>query len=133
MGRGHLDKACIAPGRQCAPGTGRRLLPNVFQFTPVGRSPRWRSASAATASTLAEFPVRTLASSLLPYEPTFVIEQSSVQEHIFHIGEAKTDLQKVGRAEQPWPPGIDGARIALEPQGKVVISSYGTWLQLVGH
>ena len=108
------------------------LLPNVFPFTPVDRAARQRADSPLAASALAGFPVRTLHSPALPYVPRFVVEQTTVQERVFDLAEAKADLRAVGRAEPEWPFGIDGARIVLEPQGKQVTSYYGNCSKLVG-
>ena len=108
------------------------LLPNVFPFTVPDRAARHRADAPLAASALAGFRVRTLESPLLPHAPRFVIEQTTVQERVFDLAEAKADLRAVGRAEPDWPVGIDGARIVLEPQGKSVTSYYGSCPKLVG-
>lgn len=108
------------------------LLRNVFPVTAPDRAARRQADSPLAASALAGFLVRTLYAPLLPYEPRFVIDQTTVQERVFDLAEAKADLRKIGRPEPEWPVGIDRARIVLDPQGKSATNYYGNCPKLVG-
>jgi hypothetical protein len=109
------------------------LLPNVVPMYPPSEVIRWSAASAAEATKVSGFPIRRIASPLLPYAPTYRIEQPPVLERAIDMAAIGKDLQRLGR---PWPSvapaNLDKARIVVRPQGRAAITSYGECPYLVG-
>jgi hypothetical protein len=109
------------------------LLPNVFPLYPQNEALQWPAGSAEEAAALAGFSVRTLAGPRLQPSPKFqVIQPPPVIDHVFDLATAQADIRRLGRVMPAVPSGIEGAHIILEPQGKTVVSRYGTCPQLIG-
>lgn len=106
------------------------LLPNVFPLAPYGES--WRTNELAEAEQLTGFSVGTLASEWLPYAPAFRVEQPPEIVRTVDLSLMRRELTRLGRPMVEAPPGIDGAKTGLRPQGRMVVSSYGQCPQLVG-
>ena len=107
------------------------LFPNVFPM--YRRSKTWKPTSEVEADALAGFPIRKIVSPLLPYSPTFRIEQPPVLERVIDMNAIRADLQRLGRPlPSIIPANVDGAKLSVRPQGRSAITSYGDCPQLVG-
>lgn len=106
------------------------LMPNVFPLHRRGEV--WQPSDLAEAEKIANFHVVTLSSPLLPYRPSFRIEQQPEIARVVDLSAIRKELIKLDRPLVPAPAGIDGARVVLRPQGRLVVTSYGECPQIRG-
>ncbi|MBL8176633.1 MAG: hypothetical protein JNK48_18295 [Bryobacterales bacterium] len=99
------------------------LMPNVFPLIPYGQSRR--TSSLAEAEQMTGFHILTVETARLAYAPAFRIEEQPEVTRTIDIAAIRAELGRLGRDPVEEPPGIDGAKVVLRPQGKLVVTSYG--------
>lgn len=106
------------------------LMPNVFPLHQNGMS--WRTSDLAEAERLAGFHVMTLTSPQSAHRPSFRVEQQPEIARIVDLALIREELIRLGRPMVSAPDGIDGTKIVVRPQGRLVVTSYGECPQIKG-
>ncbi len=108
-------------GNEALGGQMARLFSDRVTVTREAGEPQ-TAATAADASRLAGFTVRTLETDL--YGPQFYVAGGAAFEFIINRAEAQAMIDELGRSDLQLPASLDGARISVDiPTG--VVSVYG--------
>jgi hypothetical protein len=108
------------------------MLPNVFPLYPAKQVKVTHASNAAEAAAQVGYRVRTLRSALLPYPPSFQLEQYPTVERTIDRARIEAALARRNAAPIAFPKALAGGRVAIRSRGTAVVTRYGNCPHLAG-